>query len=491
MNDLRSVFRWQLVLSAAAFSAIGFANLTQAQAPELESRLNERVFEGVTDVNCSAKTIFDAYAELSAPPVPVGGDFNLTTIWAGMPGFDAVANWAAANEHMGQAIFDAEDMIVLGMPYGRDEVSPAWRSANIMIDIAPGGDITTIEYPYLDAMDTVAAWATAEMYRLLEAGKYSEAFDLAVAFLRVLRQGCEQEMLEEKVWYMETLSDALSTHRDAMQSYLGKIPAQVLRDLGTREYPFLKPTDNERMKRLEMPEGDRLLAEAVLDAAFDRSGQPNAEQFADVFGILQASGEPLARFGTRRRWMRLSAMHASKDASLEKLTDVYDDWWRRWRMRQHDEGIAATPTEISRLNKVRFASVDLLVRDIDEAFQARERLITNINGTMLAAGLCASRETFKAWPNSLSPIYSVYVIKRFDFDPYNSNYGGFKYRKLNKRRALDSPYGRVWADGALLYALGRDHTDDGASETSNDGASGELVIWPPVRQLARDEKLID
>ena len=168
----------------------------------------------------------------------------------------------------------------------------------VVIDVAPGGDLTIIDYPYLDAMDAIACWATAEFYRLLEAGEYEKGFDLGMAFLRVLRQGCEQEMLEEKLWFMATLADALSTHRDAMYSYLDKIPGSIFKDLGMREYPFLKATDDQRMRRLEMPEGDRLVAEMMLEETFDSAGQADSEKFAEVFGTLQARQAPLTRFGT-------------------------------------------------------------------------------------------------------------------------------------------------------------------------------------------------
>jgi hypothetical protein len=385
----------------------------------------------------------------------------------------------------------AEDMLVLGMPYGKSNASSECQAGNVVIDVAPGGDLTKIEYPYIDAMDTVAVWATAEFYRLLEAGKYPEAFDLGLAFLRVLRQGCEQEMLYEKLWFMDTLSDALSTHRDAMLAYLGKIPAEVLRNVGMKEYPFLKnPPDDERMRRIEMPEGDRIAAEEMLDATFGSGGQPDSASFADVFGAFQARDAPLTRFGTKQRWERLSTLHGSLDASKEKLTDVYDDWWRRWRMRQYED-MMNMPTEFSRLNEVRFAAVHLAVQDLQEAFQSRERLITNLNGTMFSSGLCAFHTTYGAWPKDLSPVYSVFAIKRFDFDPYHKEYGRLSYRKLNSRRAVDSMYGRVWLEGCMLYALGRDHTDDNVTTSSNDGATGELVVWPPVRQIARDEKLLD
>lgn len=478
------------LLTLAASAAVAAPAL--AQVPALEARLNERLYKDtVTDQARSASTLFDAYLELSEPPLVPGGDFNLTTIWPGMADWDAVANWAAANEQMGEAILASQGKIILGMPYGRSSVDRAWRDRGVLIDVAPDGDLSIIDFPYLyEATETIACWATAEFYRLLEAGEYEKGFDLGVAFLRVLRQGCEQEMLEEKVWFMNTLSDALSIQRDAMYTYLEQVPPDLFKRLGTKEYPFLKPTDDERMKRLEMPEGDRLVAETIIDATFDSGGQAIVESFGSVYGGLQARDFPLSRFGAKRRWERLSTVHASRDASMEKLVDVYDDWWRRWRMRQYDE-LMDLPTEFSRLNKIRFAAIVQMVNDLDDAFRARERLVANINGTILSAGLCGYRRTFQEWPSTLAPVYAVFAIKRFDFDPYHTGYGSFVYRRLSSRRAIDTDYGQVWAEGCMLYSVGADHKDDQGTTSSVDGASGDLLVWPPARQLARTEGLLD
>ena len=102
---------------------LAFGVLVGADAPELETRLNDRLFKDtVTETGRSAKTIFDAYLQLSVPPQPVGANFNLTTIWPGMPGWKQVSDWAASNEQMTEALMKAEKKVVLGMPYGTSMV---------------------------------------------------------------------------------------------------------------------------------------------------------------------------------------------------------------------------------------------------------------------------------------------------------------------------------------------------------------------------------
>ena len=467
-----------------------------ADSPELEKRLNERLLKNssdsssknrVTESGLSAPLLMEAYLAMSSPPVPVGGEFNLTTIWPGMNGWEAVSNWAAANEKMGEIIMEVQSRPMLGMRYGRSNVPSSWNQADLVIDVAPGGDLTRIDYLYIDAVDVIIAYATAEFYRRLEAGEYKSAFEFGLAYLRIIRQGCEQDMLEEKLWFMDNLSAAFSTHRDAMYAYLDKIPASVYQMLGTKEYPFLKATDDQRLRRLELPEGDRIHIEVLLESVFDSRGQADQRKFADIFGRLQARQAPHTRFGSKKQWARLAQYHSTLDLSKEKLEDVYDDWWRRWRMRQF-EAIMDLPNEFSGLNEVRYAAIRLAVKDLEEVFFARERLVSDINGTIYSAGLCAYYKQYQKWPADLSPVAPTYAMKRFNFDPYNMDYGGMVYVLLQSRKALETlRFGQLWVEGCMLYTLGRDNIDGGAQEVSDNGEIGDLLLWPPTRQLAREQ----
>ena len=146
------------------------------------------------------------------------------------------------------------------------------------------------------------------------------------------------------------------------------------------------------------------------------------------------------------------------------------------------------PNEFSGLNEIRYAAIRLAVQDLEEAFFARERLVSDINGTIYSAGLCAYYRQYQKWPVDLSPVAPAYAMKRFNFDPYNMDYGGMVYVQLNSRKSIETlRFGQLWAEGCLLYTLGRDHIDGGAQEVSDNGEIGDLLLWPPTRQLAREE----
>ena len=97
--------------------------------------------------------------------------------------------------------------------------------------------------------------------------------------------------------------------------------------------------------------------------------------------------------------------------------------------------------------------------------------------------MCGYYATFNnEWPATLAPVYSVFAIKRFDFDPFDKGYGRFIYRFLNARRSIDTDYGQLWLEGCMLYAVGLDHADGGGVASSVDGAIDDMLLWPPARQ---------
>jgi hypothetical protein len=499
---ISSVFGFLAIIAVASSSLspathAGYAGSSSQEADSSASKdllqnLNAPL-KRVKEANLSFETLFDAYLDMTPSPIEVGEFFNQTTVWAGMSDWSQVSDWAKTNVAMGKAIQDSQGKILLGLPYGAESVPEKFREAGLVAEV--GIDVvgeSVLEFPYLKAMKTIATWSVAEQYRLCEEGTFTEAFELGIANARVLRQLCDRQMLEEKFEAFHMLGESMSVQRDLMSSYLGKIPAEVFRRFGTKEFPFLKPSDNERLRRLEMPEGDRLVAEAMLVQVFDRDGDPEPEKLAAVFGYMQSADSPLTRFGAGKRWKRLAQVHGSLTATKEKLTDVYDDWWRRWRLKPYDP-VQALPTEFSRLNEIRYAAVVESISDMEGLFEARNKLIVEINGTVLAAGLCGYyREHSDSWPRDREMAYVTYIPKRFDFDPYDKGYGRFQYTYLGSRKqAIDTELGRVYATGCILYARGKDKEDNNAGESSLDGSSGDMVVWPALRTLARKDGLID
>ena len=464
--------------------------------PAVVASLN-KVLKDVAPKDRSAPLLFAAYLKMTPPPMEIGEDFNQATIWTNMERWSEVSKWAQGNSAMGEALIAAQFAAVFGLQYGTKGVDPAWVKAGVTISFGDGTSEGRMYCNYFRAIRAIGAYATAEMYRLGEAGQFDSAFAIGIAYARILRQVCEQSMLEEKIFALENLAENLSIHRDFMWGNLDRLPLKVIQIVALKDYTFLKPADNEKLRRLQMPEGDQIVAATVLNRALKSTGgNVDPEHFAQVIGEYELGTAPMQTFGTQEMWRRISTVHGSLEASEEKLKNVYDDWWRRWKLRP-DSIMQKTSTEFSRTNPIKYGIVVAMVRDLDRAFALRNAVIAEINGTVVAAGLCGYYRDFKnSWPESSKDGYAVSIPKRFDFDPFvkldsrSKVVPHLKYRALSARQAISTPYGPVWATGCMLWAVGANHEDDNGTTHSVDGSVGDLVLWPPVRALARQEGLL-
>lgn len=450
-------------------------------------------FDVVTPRNRSYRPLFEALLAMSPPPAPVGPIFNPTTIWPGMAGWSRVSDWAKANPGMGEAILKAQDMVALAMPYG-SVIEPKFMEAGLCVRLGDGQTMASVEYPYLDRIMVMATWSVAEMYRLGEEGKFDEAFDLGVATLRVLRQGADQRTIREKSFFLELMADMCSVNRDFMWTYLDKAPMTAFQRASLKGYARLRQTDGERLMRLEMPEGDRAIQGAVLRETFAPDGQADPDRFAATWGALQSKDSPLTRFGAAKYWRMIADVHGSIDASELRLEHIYDDWWRRWRMRPFDP-IQELETVLSKTNATKYAALMLTVTDMKTTFDLRRRLIAEINGTAISAGLAAFYRGEGSWPSILGMIFPTYAVKRMNYDPFvrvldsrgMPDQGPLDYMVLRGPTRIITEWGELTIEGAVLYSLGFNLQDDLAAEHTRDGRGGDLVFFPALRAVARQQ----
>lgn len=474
--------------------------IAHADVDDVIRELNEHGSVKASDRIKSYEILFDAYLDLGDPPLAVGEGFNSGTIHPGMDNWDVVAGWAEGNPAMKEAVLECKLKTVFGLPYGDASVKQAYLSEGLAAHIGGDGTLRSNSFPWLDAVDTVAAFVTAESYRLLEAGDPHAAMDLAIAHLFLVRQYCDRGFLEEKLHSIQLLSTSLSVLRDQFYVYLDVIPADLFTEIGFAELPYIQPGRD----KLFMPENDWTVSKALIGEVFDpNTNMAIPEKFRETFSEIQAKEAPLTRFGAARRWEQVAQMHDGLDASLARLELVYNDWWRRWRVQEYD-AILDRETEFERTNPVRYAAVLYSMQNIEGLFDVRNELIASVNGTALAAGVCGYYKTFETFPTHSAKLYGQFVRKfRSDIDPFDKNFEVFEFRSLDARHAVDTAYGRVWIEGddaCVLYSKGQDHEDGWSAEAGSggtlqehtaDGLSGDIVFWPPVTAMAREQGLID
>ncbi|MBX3354846.1 MAG: hypothetical protein KF724_04015 [Phycisphaeraceae bacterium] len=493
MSSVRHTLR---LLTASAILAVTLPAAGQNDERVLARSLSTP-FDVIAKENRSYLPLFEAILASTPPPAPVGPLFNPTTVWPGMTGWSRVSEWAKANSALGEALLKAQKGTALAMPYG-SLIDSRFVEAGLCVRLGDGRTMGAVEYPYLDRMLMVATYATAEMYRLGEEEKWDQAFDIAIANLRVLRQGADQRTIREKSFFMELLSDCLSVNRDFMWTNLEKIPWQSFQRAGLEGYAALRQADLERLRRLEMPEGDRAIQVAVLRETFGPDGQADPDRFAAIWGPLQARDQPLALFGAAKFWRTVASVHGSIDASEKRLEYIYDDWWRRWRMRPFDP-IQELETVLSQTNPTKYAALMLTVTDMKSTFELRQRLMVEINGTALAAGLSGFYRANRTWPATLGMIFPIYAVKRLNYDPFVKRLdargmpdnGPFLYRTLPRPTKVTTEWGEVNVSDFLLYSIGANLLDNLGVEHTSDGRGGDLVVFPALRALARQQGILD
>ncbi|MDA1105014.1 MAG: hypothetical protein O2855_00265 [Planctomycetota bacterium] len=431
----------------------------------------------------SGPRVFLEWIKVPAPPAG-----RSVEVWPGMKDWSKVSAWAQGASALGDILVTTQNARSLGLPYGMDGVSPAFQEKGISVDFGTGDDFGIVTYGYLDAVRGIGVYAAAEMYRAAEAKDWTRAFDVGVAWLRFLRLVADREMMAESACALAELESALSVHRDFLWRYRDAIPAEVCKRASLKQYPFLHAGDGERLEVLELPEGDRLLAKAVMEQRTFSGDEPDEVQFVELYGAKDSADAPLMRFGTVKMWERIASHHGARAASIERLDGMYDDWHRRWRSNPYGR-LSEVPTMRSKTNALRYAAVIFSIQDLQEFFAARKRVIASINGTALAAGLCSYRWSYEGrWPSAVKAAHAAHIVKRFDFDPFDKQGQTLSYRTFEGSKNLQVPGGSVSVPEVMLWSLGMDGKNDNLSSHTDDGSKGDILLWPPVRELQRESR---
>jgi len=459
--------------------------------------LNDGASTAGSEDTKSWKFFFDACLELTPPPSQMGDAFNMGMVWPGMENWSAVSAWAAENEHMEHAFLESAKRALIGLPYGSEHVPDAYQEAGIIADIGVDGSLQHFDFSYIETVATSCLWSTAETYRLFEAGETERAVRLLMSELIVLRKFCDRDFLKEQLTFMPMLGVALENTRDMFYNYRENISSVQFRTFAKEWIPYLQTGAN----RLLMPEGDRIVGEALVMELFQPNGDPDPAKFREVLTDVQATREPLTRFGAAKYWATISMIHRGRDDSVKRLNLIYDDWWRRWKMRAFHPQLKVD-TALQRSNPVKYAAVNMIIRDIQALFSERDLLTTQINGTAVSAALCGYLNHYSVYPSAIKKMYAQLLNRSSNLDflrpldlrtdaaweLYEYPVAGFHYRRIDKDTKIQTLVGSVTVkeDECLLYGVSQNNEDDRGLN-----AGVDAIMWPPLKTLERNAGLLD
>ncbi|MCH2139902.1 MAG: hypothetical protein MK100_02575 [Phycisphaerales bacterium] len=423
----------------------------------------------------------------SDPPITV------EDVWPGMSDWSELSSWAASHPEMGTAIEQAAQRPVFGLPYGRGGVTPEDFEAGLYIDLGGDDRLVPPTFRYLEALHEMAVWTAVEAFRLGEAGQGEKAIVLLLDQVMVLRRLADREFMGEKEVAIRAMTQGLNLIREVMFRYQSDLSSELLTKLAIHEIPALRPGSES----LFLPTFDRRWCEALLENAFRHDlGTPHPTEFPAVFTQVQSEASPIHRFGIRRRWEMLQDGHDSLAYSQERLGLVFDDWWLRWRADPTDEMgsmILNRQSQFEMLNSGRFAAIDAVIHDMQTLFDARDRLLMEVNATATSAGILSYKIDRGHYPVELRLCFGTTMDKSWAADEHAMISGGYRpwlqYRRLDRPLAIDVGTTRVTVEPGtgLLYSTGLDGLDDRGVLHVDEKGRGDLLIWPPPRDLVRDQ----
>ena len=159
-------------------------------------------------------------------------------------------------------------------------------------------------------------------------------------------------------------------------------------------------------------------------------------------------------------------------------------------------------SELQKSNPVKYAAVNLIIRDIQELFYQRDLLTTQINGTAVSAALCGYKNHYGVYPRFLKMMYAQLLLRSSNLDLFRSlplrtdadwslyefPVGSFHYRKITKDTKITAKNGEILIKkgNALLYSVFTDNEDDRGLHTGED-----ILIWPPLKSLERSAGILE
>ena len=476
---------------------IGSSNLFAGPREDVIKELNQSSSVASSDGASSWKQFFEACIEITPPPVAMSGTFNMSTIWPGMSSWEEASTWEAVNEHIEVAFAEAAKRAIIGLPYGSEHVPSNFRDAGVYAEIGVDDRLHAFDFAYIEMVELACLCATAEMYRLFENGEYDRAIQLMISEFIVLRKFCDREFLKEQLTFMPLLGDALENARDMFYRYKDNLSATQFRAIAMDGIPNLE-TD---ATSLLMPEGDRIVGKALLLELFGANGVADPAKFREVLTDIQADQEPLARAGAALYWESIALVHRGRDDSIARLNKIYDDWWRRWKMRLFHPQLKMD-SELEKSNPVKYAAVSMVVRNIEELFAQRDLLTVEINGTAVSAALCGYFNHYGKYPAHLKKMYAQLLHRKSNVDSLHSlplrtdsdwelyafPAGPFHYRSIDKNIRIETLRGNVSVNKGqcLLYSVAIDDEDNRGLNAGQD-----FILWPPLKSLERNAGLLE
>ncbi len=504
--------RIQLLAAALALAAAAPVSAQSNDARKYLDRLNAPIL-AVSEDERAYKIYFDAHdrIDISDPRVaaastrldPWSPTFQDAIGWAGEPSQQEAVDLILAKNQRG---LNATQRKLFGLPYGTYDVDDD-LIINDFVVYVHGDMLFDREDAYLSRYQELMHLLRAEAFRRAENGNADGAVEAILALTRMARQLCDQRFYNEKLVGMTALLESFVQVRDFMWAYRDKLSIENFRTIAIE-------LERLGLDRIEMPPGEELIGEQLIEQIFGPDNRVDKEKFPEVMATFDSYGAPLRRFQAVAFWQQVVERHRSKREVEIALKNAVANWKLRWRLPLHSS--LAPDSEFAKLDDLEYAAVKRPIRDLQNLFDLRIPLAAQLNGTATAAGIHAYlvREGAKLVLGQ-SPIEATVPVRLAQIQPafvsYESTlmdvYASLEdklhfavIRNTDPRFAhdgypIESPEGEIklFEFWPLLYSVGPDRAENLGTKLIHNsmpdtGDKCDIVYFPNVDMLLRESR---
>lgn len=410
--------RFQHIAAAASIACAVVATADARQGTDPLTELNQSVL--VPGTRDAAEVLFPAVANMSKPPArptTLRQVSLLTSKSREWPEWEAWAKAEPQQEALAalKTITDPKSRYLVGLRFGRSEAKPEWVSAGLYVDI---GDPPLIALApsgmhYLDRLDLLMMLCTAEAERLATEKKPSECAAVLINWLRFARMIADRPFAIEKGWAIAQANAALERLGDIACSHPGLFDEKTVQETNRELDPRALASE-----RIRFPIGERLALRQLVLLTIEERGGPKPDAFGPTMGRLTMDrNNPFDLFPHSAHWDEIGRQHAGWFDVREQIDKVLNDWQKRWDLNNIFDPLMQTPTDYSRMDRLKFAMIAQVVDGMQDLFSYRTQVVTTLGGTRSALAVVGFRAAQGQWPPNLVAVQPRFV-QTLDNDPW-------------------------------------------------------------------------
>lgn len=518
------------VVSAVAVAAMSLL-VSPARGDQYVDAVNEG-YKKIEQKKRSDLVILPVLAKLDAVPSKLSDPLTAALVTPASPVWKDAEAWVTAKPQVDaiaalKKVTDDDNWKTawaFGQPYGANAVDPEIAMTGLYTELGENPTLAMAKFKYLDAIKKLELICHYEATRLLAAGKGDDALDLMVHWSYFARQIADRAFFAESSAGTQMLILSLQRMRDLawldFRSEKRTMTPEKVRNILYNRIDERRSVLN--VSRFELPSGDYQAAEQITARAFTRNGRANPQEFSRSFARIAAGDRPYRLFSENAKWNAMVPLHAGTEATIKQVKGVFGDWDRRWNVGPFDL-LLRIPTDWSRIDKVQFSSLDLILGNLGDMLNLRTQLRAEAAGTRASLALYGFFLSTGDFPRDVNAPVPQF-IRTLDRDPFhrqNERLGYFvpvrDFKAMfdnlkladtiaremkdidpnapHKIRVFPSMMGNEYpnfevplrADTFVLYCAGPDGNHNAMRLATQMVADekGDYLVWPPVISLLR------